>query len=239
MKKLKLIATCMIASLLLNAQPYGQTQYPGGSVMSSGYRTFINSGNDGFIMAGLKGSDFHIDKTVSGGLVPSYIGGSSFERDYKINENGSCGSANGSPVTPPDGVCAIEIIPTPSGANYVVAGAYSEACFITFLSRDGTAMNTRTYPFPSSASAINRPVIIQDPNTLNMYITGSYNSDMYIIKVNSGGTILWSKFYNAGGSVFMQPRDMIISGFNSDLIVVGHMSPNFSIYGSASDGFFI
>jgi len=222
---MKFLILFALSSVLLCAQPYGQTKYPGGSVMSSGYQTNIHPQNEGFIMAGLKSSCFHIDKTKSGGSVPSYFGGYSFERDYYLNENGSCSSTPGNGVTPIGGVSAI-VISHPNGFWYAVAGVYSQACFISFHAPDGTSSSILTFKFPSPATQLNRPTILQDPGTLDIYVCGSYNSDMYVVKVNSSGSTVWSSFYNAGMAILMEPRDMIISGHTGEIIVVGHMSPD-------------
>ncbi|HTF06035.1 MAG TPA: T9SS type A sorting domain-containing protein [Bacteroidia bacterium] len=239
MKKLLTLIPFALNSLLLSAQPYGQTQYPSGSTMTSGYTTFLNPLNRGFIMAGLAGGPlFHIDKTRTGGSMPSFNSTLSFERDYFVAENGTCTSSPLTSLTLLGGVCAKEIVPVNSG-TYAVAGAYSEGCFISFLAPDGSVNNTLTFPFPATALTANRPTIVQDPGTLDIYMCGSYNSDMYVIKINSSGAVAWSAFYNGGSAILMEPRDMIISSHNGQIIIVGHMSPDFLIYGSASDAFFL
>jgi hypothetical protein len=239
MKKLITLISLALNSLLLSAQPYGQIQYSSGSAMTSGYMTSLNPLNRGFIMAGLSGGAFfHIDKTRTGGTMPSFNSTLSFERDYFVAENGACSSNPLTSLTLLGGVCAKEILPV-NGGWYAVAGAYSEGCFISFLAPDGSVNNTIAFPFPATALTANRPTIVQDLNTLDIYMCGSYNSDMYVIKLSSGGTVTWSAFYNGGNGIVMEPRDMIISSHNGQLIIVGHMSPDFLTYGSASDAFFL
>lgn len=239
MKKLVVLIPFALSSLWLFAQPYGQIQYPSGSTMTSGYQTGINPANRGFIMAGLLGGAFfHIDKTRTGGSMPSFNSTLSYERDYFVAENGTCSSSPLTSITLLGGVCAKDIVPV-NGGTYAVAGAYSEGCFISFLFPDGTVSNTVTFPFPATAVTANRPTIVQNPSTLDIYMCGSYNADMYVIKLSSAGTVTWSSFYNAGNAILMEPRDMIISSHNGQIIIVGHMSPDFLTYGSASDAFFM
>src|SRR5688500_6495392 len=138
MKKLIALISFALHSLLLSAQPYGQTQYPSGSIMTSGYPTFLNTPNRGFIMAGmLGGAYFHMDKASTGGSMPSFNSTLSFERDYFVAENGACTSNPLTSLTLGGGVCAKEIIPVDSG-SYAVAGVHSEGCFISFLAPDGS-----------------------------------------------------------------------------------------------------
>jgi hypothetical protein len=244
MKKMKLLGGLLLYSLIVISQPYGQTKYANSSTLTCGIKVSnLHPGNEGFLMAGMKGTAIHIDKTLTGGTI-SYTSSPpifNFERDYTLIEGGGCLNTS-APVSGCIGVNVIETAdPLATTAYYAMVGAYQDACFLSLLRFDGGVFATKVYPFPATAYAFNKPVIVQDPGTYEYYIAGAFDSTMYAMKVDVNGVVLWSSFYYAGptpNSPVFQPRDIIISNLTGDIIVVGHTTPD-AMYNRSSDAFFL
>jgi hypothetical protein len=210
--------------------------------MTSGERTQINS--KGFIMAGI--IDYFdpawntfivVDKTDAGGTFPS--SGTNFKVYYSLNatNNNAC-TAGYNVINTNAGASIIECNQGINGEWYALVGSYDFGCFFSTLSSIGNTITTVFYPFPYAHGAVNqKPHIVEGSTPGNFFIAGRFDTSMYVMKVNLTGGVIWSKFYHAGGPDF-EPRDMIISGNNGDLVIVGHLSPD-PQFGRVSDGFFI
>ncbi len=55
------------------------------------------------------------------------------------------------------------------------------------------------------------------------------NGDYYVLKYNSGGTLLWSTYYNSPGNLSDQPKAFVVSGAG-DVFVTGKTNINFTSY---------
>lgn len=240
MNSMKTFLPFCLSFTVAMAQPYGQTEYSTNSNLTSAKRTIINGvGNDGFVMAGINGTNIHIDKTLSGGAIPGATGSNHFMTDYTVVQNGNCSTINGTPVNPMTGVGITEVVALPNYAYYyAMASVYSEGVFVTFLQQDGVVSGTFTFEFPAPAIVLNRPSIYQDISTGNIYVCGRYDWDMYVIKINQTGSYIWSGFYNASSTGFLEPRDIIFNSNTNEVVIVGHMEPAV-IYGTTSDAFFM
>ena len=162
MKKLKIIIAMIAITGSAAGQPYGQTEYPNSSVMNSGCKTSINL--PGFLMAGIKGSVFHIDRTNQGPLFNS-VGtypNVPFEKDYSIYTYQSC--ANNLTTGPANclGVSAIELMPTPKGQWYAAACIVNGGVCLAFLHPDGSIHpgSTFMYPLPYNTTNVEKPVLV-------------------------------------------------------------------------------
>jgi len=120
-KMKNIFATAMLLSSLAGlCQPYGQEFIPNNSVMTYGNRTEIVY--PGFIMAGMNGTDIHIDKTTVGGAIPTAFGPMSWQHEYPLTENGvSCLFSSGY-VSTCVGVTVIDLNPASLNAYYIIVG---------------------------------------------------------------------------------------------------------------------
>lgn len=229
----KSLAVLFIAAISCGqayAQPYGRQYYPSSSVMTSGYRT-PSPGNEGFIMAGISGSQAHIDKTTMGGSMPSQTGPLSFQRDYTFTSLGmSCmGIATGSIMPPQGGVAAIEAVAPNSTYNYLMAANFPEGVAVTYLDINGAVVNTVAFRFANAATGMMvRPTITQDPSGA-VYVCGVYNLQIYAIKINASGSLAWGNIYSVTGitqpSGGAWPKDMIIDKPTGEVVLVGSVLP--------------
>lgn len=173
--------------------------------------------------------NFYIDRTDAG-AVPVIAAGR-FDKSYTVNFTGGCvaaGQANN---------CAgVSVIETNIGTNikYAVTAAFSKGVIFTTLDNSGLTGGTGSalafYPFPSGATAISKPLIVEAGTTNIYYITGSYSlsstgTSMYVLRVNSSGAILHSRQYKIASYAELVPKDMIISpylpGASAEVIVIG------------------
>ncbi len=238
-KKLFLCGLVTYTGLLL-AQPYGHTSYPNSSKLMTGQQTNINS--TGFLMAGLftpAGGGWvpSITKTSSGG---AYVGSpTEFRKGYHFMRTGLNNCTPGSNFVA--NMVGISVIETNAGAMgqwYALASVFDDGVIFSTLNSSGNPIATSLYKFPRPANDLNQPTLIEDPNFAGQfYICGKYDSTMFVIKTNLNGTVLWSHYYNAGGGM-IEPRDMIISAHNNNLIIVGHVTPA-AQFNTASDCFFL
>jgi hypothetical protein len=173
-------------------------------------------------------------KTGIGGF---YSGGpGQFQKDYILVSPNSMCTTSTNTITNYTGVDAIEVAGGASGQRYAFAATYDDGCIFSTLSAAGVPLQTSVYQFPFATMAINKPTIVQSPNSQSdFFITGKFDTTMYAMSVNINGSINWSSFYHVGGGM-IEPRDMIISGHNGQLIIVGHCSLPPS-YNQTSDAF--
>lgn len=229
------------------AQPYGQTTYPNTATMTAAHKTGLNPGTDGFIMAGLISAanpslyTIRLEKTTTGGQITSTLNLASWQRDYYVNETvGNCFTLT-TPALSIKGVDAIELVNSAPSQSYALVGTYPKGCFLTFLNSVGLALYTKFYPFPSLLTTLSDPPrVLEEPSTGDLFICGEMDSQMYVMRVDNTGAIIWSNYYDVGSNR-IEPRSMILSPFTGDLIVAGHMglpSPP-AIPTQASDAFFM
>jgi hypothetical protein len=240
MKNKILLCGLVLSTSLLFAQPYGQTHYPNGARLYSGQQVNLNS--NGFLMGGIHGQDIVEAETIS--ITKTDIGGaynstsSEFRKQYSLMRTGSNCVPTGVDVRDYAGVSVIEINPGPNGEWYAMASAYDEGVMFSTLDNTGVPVATSVYKFSSPATILNKPTLIESPtNPGDFYICGMFDSVMYVIKTDIAGSIFWSGYYHAGGGM-IEPRDMIISAHNNNLIIVGHVTPD-PQYMRFSDGFLL
>ncbi len=238
--KNKMIACLLVVSAsIVLAQPYGQTHYPNGAQLMSGQQVNLNS--QGFLMGGIYNPNndevISITKTDQGGVYNGTP--SEFKKHYKFMRTGANNCTPGTtPVLDYSGVSVIEINPGGNGEWYALASAFDDGVIFSTLKSTGVPVATSLYKFSAPAGQLNKPTIIESSTTPgDFYICGKYDTVMYVIKTAIGGGVYWSHYYHAGGGM-IEPRDMIISVHNNNLIVVGHVTPD-PQYGRASDGFLL
>jgi hypothetical protein len=152
------------------------------------------------------------------------IGNTGIWTGYKIFDasNGCTGTL--SQVTNGIGICAVEANNS-STLRYGIAGAYNSACYFAGLSGAGAVSASMRFPFPpqanSTAPAPGIPVIVQDANTSDFFICGTFEGEIYIIRINSSGSIVWSDFYKLNG--FAAAKDIVFSPLMNQLYVVGQV----------------
>ena len=161
---------------------------------------------------------------------------SSIWSGYKIYESNAC-TGSLTQVLNGYGVSAIETSGS-NGESYAVAGTYDKAVYFCTLDKFGNVISNMSYPFPYTPTLINgaptKPLIIESNNKDEYFICGYFESDMYIINVNSAGSILWSSFYSMGKHVM--PKDIILSPYHpGELVVVGETDLSLQ----DSEGFFM
>lgn len=143
---------------------------------------------------------------------------------YKIYE-GSPGCVGAlSQVTDGLGISAIKTGPM-NNLNYAIAGAYSNGFYFSTISPNNASnvpIAWMLYPWPSPPTynpAPSKPSILEDMNG-DFFISGSFDADMYVVKVNSVGNIIWSSFYKHSNGLY--PKDMMINPYNPmQLLIVG------------------
>jgi hypothetical protein len=236
-----LSAALVVATSLTIAQPYGQNVYQNNSRLDWGNHTSIHS--NGFLMSGIwnPGSteEIQIIKTDVGGSFNATP--SEFKRRYKVyNVSTSC-AVTPIQVTALSGVTSIETTAGSGGGTggerYAFVTSHDKGIIFATLDIFGDIVNSYFFPFPTTAFAFNKPVIVESSTPGDFFITGSFDTQMYAMCVDWNGTVKWSKYYDANGPAF-EPRDIIISAHNGDVIIVGHLSPDI-IYMRGSDGFFL
>lgn len=121
------------------------------------------------------------------------------------------------------GISAIETNGT-NYARYAITGTYDKGVWFTSLDSVGNILVTQMYPFPHITGPgyanPSQPKIIECPGTQEFYICGSFESQMYLIKISYTGAIVWSSFYSLDSEIY--PKDLIVTGNSpSNLVVVG------------------
>jgi hypothetical protein len=238
--KTKICLIGILYSFSIFSQPYGEIDFNNGSLMTSCSRTSKYS--NGYLLAGLKTAPIiRVDKTDGGG---SFGSSNSFQKDYYLYNTGECFGTEGYDYNCV-GVSAIEIrkIYLSNTLMYAMVGATTDGCFLALLSANGTSYLNKTYPFLYTSSRVEKPVVMQTSNK-QFIIAGQFDTSMYVLRVDTLGAVVWSSYYNCGyssllnqGGIF-NPKDLMISPFNGDLLIVGKLDPSPS-YNRASDGFFL
>jgi len=188
-------------------------------------------------MAGMKNSNklIHIDRTDVTGL---FGGGGAFKKDYQpiVSATPVCGLTAGGVVCVGVSIAETPIITT-NLENFVMTGAWPEACFFSVHAADGAPISVFSLPFVGPANIVEKPLICSSSlNPGTYYICGRYNNGMYVIYIDYTGTVLWSSYYNAGNDII--PYAIVESpytGTGIDVVVVGRYDDNTV----AADGFFL
>lgn len=141
---------------------------------------------------------------------------------YKTYFSDSC-SKSVSQILSQTGLSAVETS-GPSGLNYAVVGAHDRGLYFVGLTSNGVVIDKKSYPFTLEKSLYfdrpSKPLIIEGETPGLFYICGSYDSDMFVLKVDAHGTIIWSHYYTLLNSTV--PKDMMIDPFHPGrLIVIG------------------
>lgn len=214
-----------------------------GSVLTSGS---VTRNSPGFLMAGYvagQTSGFFIDRTGPGGTV-SVSNPAEFQRQYTILTGINCQSM-GNVQTACNGITAIETFVPANPQNgtpalgYAVAGSVSNGCFLSFLSSNGTPVNSYFINFaliqgvPQIAN-VSKPLLLEASTNsgINEYfLCGTYDfvlpllnipiSVFYAHRLNAQGMILWSREYLCVLGGYMQANDMLESPYTQNLVVVG------------------
>jgi hypothetical protein len=261
MKKLKIFAIILlILAFKTNAQFYGQKLFdhstmppavPPALIASSAFTT--SSYSSGFLNGmycdiNVNGRAFFVRKTDLDGNVSSI---DDFFRNFKVYKDNNCSILNTN-VSDCAGVTVIETTtgaPT-NGSRYALVAALNgsqSGSFLVFATLDqtGNLVNTAYFDFPSNTVHIKKPCIVESSTPGSYYICGAYHTttgkEMYVLKVNINGTIIWSRNYISG--LALEPNAIIESPFNSnELVIVGrndvdvYQSPFLS---RSDDGFFL
>jgi len=235
MKKIKLMLLFCIAAIITKSQPWSEKFYAHpNSFCCSGNTAGILLNNvpafPGFLMAGFDPTgangnfNFYIDRTKIGGSTGI------FYNEYQVSGVANCATPTNS-ATLFSGVTVIETQNTGNGTPYyVMAGAFDQGCFFSSLSNTGVPITTKFFPFPAASVVVTKPLIVESTNNAyDYFIVGSYllNSvqQMYVIKINLGGTVLQSKLYTCAspiGDLF--PNGIVYSPYGNDLVVVGKLA---------------
>lgn len=207
------------------------------SLLSSAKSTMMNM--NGFIMVGTLPSasnptepDFVIDQTDLSGL----FGLGTWTGQYKIINSANCTPGS---LVRNYGCVGVDIIETNpgNGIKYAIAGSCKYGVFMAFLDLSGNIVGTVRYFASPNVGGVNdtRPMIRESTTVPgNYYVCGDFAGLMYAYKVNSLGTILFSKIYPAQRPIY--PRALIESLNGNDLIIVGRIELNFPL---AAEAFFM
>lgn len=149
-------------------------------------------------------------------------GSSNIMVTYKTYLSHDCNSP-ATQIVKQNGLSAVETT-GPSGIRYAVAGVHETGIYFVALDPNGSVIGQRSYPFSLEKSANykrpGKPKIIEAEMVGAYYICGSYDSDLYVLKVDANGNILWSSYYTLLGDT--KPRDMILDPFNPGrLLIIG------------------
>lgn len=111
-----------------------------------------------------------------------------------------------------------------TGYRFALAGTYDQGCYFLTINGQGNPVSKMLYPWPSpiTPGTTAKPIIVEDSGQ-NYYICGPYNNSIFLLKVNSLGSIIWSKFYSNGG--ILDPKDILVNPYNpSNLIIAGRFT---------------
>lgn len=258
MKKIKItFVLCFAIGLTIKAQFFGQRIYPVATgqirIVSSAEATSIHS--SGFLTGmyantNVLSKPFFVRKTDNQGLFSS---ANDFCMYYKMYKDVSCTTY----FTNVDNCYGISVIETgipstpPTGSWYALAAACSgpssgEFCVFATIDQGGYLVNQAFYDFPSGATTITKPNIVESTSAPgNYFISGSYEISgvgyLYVMEVSVTGSVLWSQTYDSG--IYLRPNAMLVSPYNSgDLVLVGECFPDPSqppFLPRANDGFFL
>jgi hypothetical protein len=237
--KIIIAIVCLIIVTRSYAQ-YGGLYYPHPkSILSSAKTTKLNV--NGFVMVGalLSASgtdpDFVIDQTDLNGSTTS--SGCWSAQYYITDDPMNCGT--GPNQLRHYGCIGVDIIETNPGTTgnpkYAIAGACTDGIFFACLDGSGNYTTYSFFPITSSSGAQHRPTICESAaNPGVYYICGDFGDRMFIIKINSVGTLSWSKTYS-GPPIWA--RAIIEAPSSTDIVVVGRVD-ELSL-GLAAEAFFM
>ncbi|MBL7931902.1 MAG: T9SS type A sorting domain-containing protein [Bacteroidia bacterium] len=149
-------------------------------------------------------------------------GSSNIMVTYKAYFSDSC-TNNVNQILSQTGLSAVETN-GPLGLTYAVVGAHDRGLYFVGLNANGVILNKKSYPFLLEKSLYferpSKPLIIQGETNNVFYVCGSYDSDMFVLKIDANGNIVWSNFYTLLNNTV--PKDMILDPFHpGTLIVIG------------------
>lgn len=149
-------------------------------------------------------------------------GSSNIMVTYKAYFSDSC-TNNLSQILSQTGLSAVETN-GPAGLTYAVVGAHDKGLYFVGLNANGAILDKKSYPFLLEKSLYferpAKPIIIEAESPGHFYVCGSYDSDMFVLKIDVHGNIVWSNFYTLLNNTV--PKDMIIDPFHpGTLIVIG------------------
>ncbi len=217
-----------------------------GEILYNHTNSFLTSGtvtsiSPGFLMVGTApvvpagSNNFFIDRTdIGGGFTGSP---QEFQFAYKLMGTSAC--INNPPqILNCAGISACESS-TSLFSRYILAGAMDFGCFFAAIQGNGFQAGQTAYLFPGALPKLNvsKPLIFESIQTPgNFYIVGSYDGIMYILKVNTVGTIVAQRTYFIPSGVALTPNAILESPyFPFDLTVVGNTS---KMPSTGLDGFF-
>ncbi len=149
-------------------------------------------------------------------------GTSNIMASYKTFVSFDCNSAP-TQIINQTGLSAVETNGT-TGIRYAVAGTHDNGIYFVGLDNTGVVISQKSYPFSLEKSSRymrpGKPKIIEGESSGVYYFCGSYDSDMYVLKIDAQGNLLWSAYYTLLDDT--KPKDMIIDPFDpAKLIVIG------------------
>lgn len=223
--------------LATHAQQYGEWMYPHpGYFLSTAETVKINS--SGYISGTYKPTctleeyNFIIDRSDDNGKL---TGTSQFSKGYATMGNPNCKS-NISQVFDCKGISVIEIRPVRVGGSdawYAVVGANSAGTFFATLDKNGTPLSSASYRFKSGTPP-KQPFLFQSSTKNNEFlICGSNQNDVYALRIDISGSVLWSRSYHSDCS--LEINEIVECPFSGNITAVGIADvPN-----RASDGLFM
>ncbi|MDI1354618.1 MAG: T9SS type A sorting domain-containing protein [bacterium] len=223
----------LVAILSLSSASKGQFQYfYNWSTMSPSYRLsngISTSYTTGFVW-------FGYESALQPGMYPWSLVAQNFVisgatanlqwMSYKVYQSdyATC-TGTLSQVMNGYGVTGIESVSN-SNTRFAVAGAYDKGCYFAAISPLGMPTASRLYRFPPASSlglpAATKPLIVEDVMTGDYFIVGGVNGELYALRVDFNGNIIWSSYYKHTANLF--PKDIVVSPFgDGKLIIVGNM----------------
>jgi hypothetical protein len=150
--------------------------------------------------ANLGGFNFYVTEKA---LPLPYGSGGTNQRGYRVFINSQDCSGTQTLLSNMSGLTALQVKINGSGlpiADLALAGSCREGCFFATLNRLvlNAPPSKMFYRFPSvSAQQPSKPFMVQSSTAYHYYICGSFQQDIYVIKVNETGGVIWSQFYSA------------------------------------------
>ncbi|XZF12755.1 T9SS type A sorting domain-containing protein [Chitinophagaceae bacterium MMS25-I14] len=230
------VATGMIAATTVPARAqYFQQYYPAPALYPNHSFKLVDGCNTHVLSSGhlmLAYDDYfdtdfpyHLYRTDANG---TYAGTNTFEREYMLYQ-GSTRMKNCVPGS-------VTETSVPNGGLYELTGANPNAIFFMVMDNAGTPITSVYFGLPAGVtnSSTQRWLLtpsVSVPNS-NFFICGQVNNDMYLLRINSTGSIIWSRSFP---SMKLTPNAIMESPFNNgELLVVGKY-PN----GANDDAFFM
>jgi hypothetical protein len=252
MKKFILAVAVSTIAIQLKGQYFEMRQSPTaqGHRLSSGTRLtaplgdLMTSYEPVTAPANMGGFNFYITEKA---LPLPYGSGGTNQRGYKVFVSPQGCSGSQTLLSNMSGLTALQVNTTVSGqpiADLALAGSCREGCFFaTFNRLVLTAPPSKMfYPFPGvSAAQPSKPLMVQSSTAYHYYICGSFQQDMYVIKVNENGGVIWSQFYSSwnhsdGYNHAMAPGAIIEDPYApGDIVIAGSVE----VPGRDSEGFLL